>query len=294
MRTGQQRRSSSTGSTQPALASSTRAMACSTPSVVSQRNVVLDACPGRRPVRPMRCRNELTVSGASACRTRSRSPTSIPSSSVEVHTMQASPARWKLSSASWRSSRDTALWWTSTSMPARRMCSATASVVDRDWQKNRLLPPPRDPRRIAGDLSEARAVDDEELPEPRLARRADHAPRPVRGALQPREDRLGVAHGRGQPDALEVMAGDAGQALDHAHQVGAPVGPGQRVDLVDDHESAGRRRAWPRPPAARGASPQGTPASSSGARRAPAGTGAGRGPACRRARRSDRSPTISV
>ena len=142
MRTGQQRRSSSTGSTQPALASSTRAMACSTPSVVSQRNVVFEACPGRRPVRPMRCRNELTVSGASACRTRSRSPTSIPSSSVEVHTMQASPARWKLL-------RELAL------LPGHGavvdehvdagppICSATASVVDRDWQKKQaLLPPP--------------------------------------------------------------------------------------------------------------------------------------------------------
>ena len=45
--------------------------------------------PARRPVRPMRCRNDDTVLGALAWNTRSRSPTSMPSSSVEVQTMQA-------------------------------------------------------------------------------------------------------------------------------------------------------------------------------------------------------------
>ena len=82
----------------------------------------------------------------------------------------------------------------------------------------------RDPRRVAGELSEAGAVDDEELPRPRLAWRVDDAPGRLRRALHPGEDGLGVAHGRGQPDALDVMPGDARQALEHAHQVGAAVG----------------------------------------------------------------------
>ena len=93
----------------------------------------------------------------------------------------------------------------------------------------------RDLSRVAGELGEAGAVDDEDLPGLRLAGRADDAPGPAGRALHPGEDGLGVAHGRGQPDALDVMPGDARQALDHAHQVGAAVGSGQRVDLVDDH-----------------------------------------------------------
>ena len=95
----------------------------------------------------------------------------------------------------------------------------------------------RDVSRVAGDLGEVGAVDDEDLPGLRLAW-AGLTTRParLRRALQPGEDRLGVAHGRGQPDALDVMPGDARQALGHAHQVGAPVGSGQRVDLVDDHD----------------------------------------------------------
>ena len=52
MSTGQQRSFTSTGSTQPALASSTSAMACSTPSVVSQKNVVFATCPRGGPSGP--------------------------------------------------------------------------------------------------------------------------------------------------------------------------------------------------------------------------------------------------
>ena len=46
--------------------------------------------PGRRPVLPIRWRNEATVDGASIWITRSRSPTSIPSSSVLVATITQS------------------------------------------------------------------------------------------------------------------------------------------------------------------------------------------------------------
>jgi hypothetical protein len=46
--------------------------------------------PALRPLRPMRCRNAVTEGGVSICTTRSRSPTSMPSSSVLVATMTQS------------------------------------------------------------------------------------------------------------------------------------------------------------------------------------------------------------
>jgi len=55
--------------------------------------------------------------------------------------MHALVPLWNRSSASSRSSFDTALWWTNTSVPAPRMFSATASVIARDWQKKRLFLP---------------------------------------------------------------------------------------------------------------------------------------------------------
>ena len=48
--------------------------------------------PGRRPLRPSRCRNAATVGGALTWITRSRSPTSSPSSSAEVDDDHAVPA----------------------------------------------------------------------------------------------------------------------------------------------------------------------------------------------------------
>ncbi len=60
--------------------------------------------PGRRPVRPSRCRKDATVRGAPICSTRSRSPTSMPSSSVEVATMTQSRASANAASDRRRSS----------------------------------------------------------------------------------------------------------------------------------------------------------------------------------------------
>ena len=61
--------------------------------------------------------------------------------SVDVATMQAFVPRANRSSAAMRSSLDTEPWWTNTSIVSSRMCSATASVSERDWQKNRLFFP---------------------------------------------------------------------------------------------------------------------------------------------------------
>ena len=60
--------------------------------------------PGRRPVRPIRCRNAATVGGSLTWMTRSRSPTSMPSSSVEVATITQSRASANACSARRRSS----------------------------------------------------------------------------------------------------------------------------------------------------------------------------------------------
>jgi hypothetical protein len=67
---------------------------------------------------------------------------------------------------------------------------------------------------------------------------------PLRGALQPLEDGLGVADRRAQPDALHVVPGEPGDPLDHAQEVRAAVGAGQRVDLVDDHHPQVGEQAW--------------------------------------------------
>ena len=65
----------------------------------------------------------------------------MPSSNVEVQTMQACCPWWKRSSASLRSSSDTELWCTKTSLPVPRIRSAIASVRALVWQKNKLFFP---------------------------------------------------------------------------------------------------------------------------------------------------------
>lgn len=68
------------------------------------RTAQLREAPGRRPVRPIRCRKEATVGGPLIWMTRSRSPTSMPSSNVEVATMTQSRASLNARSALRRSS----------------------------------------------------------------------------------------------------------------------------------------------------------------------------------------------
>ena len=71
--------------------------------------------PARRPVRPIRWRNEDTVAGASIWITRSRSPTSIPSSSELVATITQF-CRWANACSAWRrSSTPRELWETNVS-----------------------------------------------------------------------------------------------------------------------------------------------------------------------------------
>ena len=84
-----------------------------------------------RPVRPRRWRNEATLVGASSCRTRSRSPTSIPSSRVLVATITQSRDSRNARSACLRSSTLSELWLTKVFVPAARSNDAKRSAWDR-------------------------------------------------------------------------------------------------------------------------------------------------------------------
>ena len=53
----------------------------------------------RRPVRPMRCKNDDTVNGASIWKARSSRPISIPSSSVAVVTVVSACSSSRMSSS---------------------------------------------------------------------------------------------------------------------------------------------------------------------------------------------------
>ena len=63
------------------------------------RNRQLRRAPSRRPVRPIRCRKDETIVGESIWTTWSRSPTSMPSSSVLVATITQLPSSAKAFSA---------------------------------------------------------------------------------------------------------------------------------------------------------------------------------------------------
>ena len=224
MSTGQQRRSTSTGSTQPALASSTRAMACSTPSVVSQRNVVLAPAPVAARFAPC------------AAGTSSRCPAPPPAGPGRGRRRRCPAPAWRCTRCR-RRCRGESAPRRAGALPARRRCggrtrrcrrAACARRRPRSWtgtgrRTGSCCPPRPAPRRgraqrgLGGGRRGAAGAS---------AGFGGSTTRPVRlgRALEPGEDGLGVAHGRGQPDALDVMPGDARQALDHAHQVGAAVG----------------------------------------------------------------------
>ena len=78
---------------------------------------------------------------------------------------------------------------------------------------------------------------DEELPSARRLRRIDDDPRASRGAPEPAEDLLGVPDSRAQPDSLQVVAREPGDPLEDAHEMRAAIGPGDRVNLVDDDDA---------------------------------------------------------
>ena len=99
------------------------------------------AFPARRPVRPIRWRNEDTVAGASIWITRSRSPTSMPSSSELVATITQF-CRWaNACSARRRSSAPSELCETKVSTSRSRRSRASCSTLDRLSQKTSRFSP---------------------------------------------------------------------------------------------------------------------------------------------------------
>ena len=132
-----------TGSTKPSLWSSSSPAARISSASSSDRNVMLRLEPARRPVRPRRCSIDATVDGAPIWMTLSRSPTSIPSSSVDVDTMTQFLASANALSARRRSSRDSDEWETNVSVPRSRMRTARSSTVRRESAKtSRFSPAP--------------------------------------------------------------------------------------------------------------------------------------------------------
>ncbi len=130
-----------TGSTNPSCHRSINADARKSPSSVVARKRQFDVVSGRRPVRPMRCRNEETLGGASIWMTRSRSPTSRPSSSELVATITQFCRCENARSALRRSSSPSELCDTKVSTPACRSSIASCSTRERLSQKTRRFCP---------------------------------------------------------------------------------------------------------------------------------------------------------
>ena len=102
---------------------------------------MLRVVPCLRPLRPSRCRNDATVRGAPICSTWSRSPTSMPSSSVDVDTMTQSRVSVNAVSARRRSSTDSEECETKVYVPCSRSASARDSTVRRASANTRRFSP---------------------------------------------------------------------------------------------------------------------------------------------------------
>ncbi len=90
---------------------------------------------------------------------------------------------------------------------------------------------------VLGQAGQVRPPHHQQLLAARLLGRVDDRALTPRGALKPGEDRLRVAHRGAQPDPLDIVAGEPGDALENAHQVGPAVGTRHGMDLVDDHHA---------------------------------------------------------
>ncbi len=183
----------------------------SRPSSSVARNRQLRVVPGRRPVRPRRCRNEATVLGASIWMTRSRSPTSMPSSRVQVETMTQSRASAKACSARRRSSTDSEACERNVVTPLGPQ--ALAELLDlppgvAEHQPllargaGRRSPSPRSPGSRRSRARSRRAGGALRLSSRRSGRRREPARLSRARALQPGEQLFGIADRRGQPDPL--------------------------------------------------------------------------------------------
>ncbi len=97
--------------------------------------------PVRRPVRPIRCRNDETLDGESIWTTRSRSPTSTPNSSVDVATMTQFLSSEKAASACRRSDKLREAWLTKVRISWVRSMLLSCSALLRESQKTSRFSP---------------------------------------------------------------------------------------------------------------------------------------------------------
>ena len=226
-----------TSSTHPDCARRKMATDCSIASVLRQKKVQFARVASRRPVRPILCRNDATDAGASTCSTRSRSPTSIPSSMVYVHTMAVFCPWEKRSSASMRSARLTELWWmnTSTLDPARAW--ATFSARDRLSTNTRLLRPRATLEMDAATSSmSSHVTTDRSRGVGGLGGSTSRKGRVLAPASQ-RPIMCGFPTVAERPMRWKSCPLMATEALQEAGQVGSSVHPREGVHLVDDHGS---------------------------------------------------------
>ena len=218
------------------------------------------------PARPARCSPRATVVGDSTMTTRSTAAMSMPSSRDEVAATARSAPVFRPSSMARRCSRDTEPWWALTiSSPARALSwAARRSTRVRLFEKMIVERWARTSSRrrgyIAGQMerrgggvpgSGGREValgpghvldrDDDLQVEPLVAGGIDdgHRPGPPGAAgdgaaAEEAGDGLEGALGGGEADALRRGLGDLLEALQREGEVGAALGAGHGVDLVDD------------------------------------------------------------
>ena len=188
-------------------------------------------CPPAGPYDPTAARTRRRSAGASTWITRSRSPTSIPSSNVLVATITQSLPCVNASSERRRSSKLSELCETNVSVPSCRRPAASSSTRARLSQKTRRFSPlverGDDPRRVL-DATHIVQLHGSRLHRPAV--RCDDAPGPRRGRRKPLEKRLGIADGRGQTESLDLAASESTQPF-----------PALRADAILDHRP---RKEW--------------------------------------------------
>ena len=232
------------------------------------------AVPGRRPVRPIRCRNDETAPGASIWITRSRSPTSMPSSRALVATMTQSRPSANARSACRRSSRPSELCETNVVDPRRPQLGGELldprPAVAEDQPLLAPVQARRSPWRRCRGGRRSRAGP--RAPARGTAGRADDPPGPVGAGREPGEQVVLVAHGGRQADPLEVAARQPADPL-QAGPAGASRGRRRRRRGPRPPRRPARRRRGGRGGSRpRRASPPATRASSAGSRAGPPGS----------------------
>ena len=270
-----------TGSTQPCASSSSSPAALQQLTVVERRGTGSCGWCRARPVRPRRWRNDATVRGASIWMTRSRSPTSMPSSSVrggdddavarlgEGLLGPASLVRGRARRGTRRSSTSRSPQRSAELLDASRGCRRTPAASRRGAGG-------RSPWRRCRASRRSRARPPASSAAARRGRRYDgtrDAPRAAAPCSQV-EQLVGVADGGGQADALQRPAGELARAA-RARRAGASRGRRRRRRAPRRRRRRARRRssaAWSTSTSTR-ASPRATPAWSAGCRAARRGSG---------------------